>query len=217
MPKLGIVHTSFALVEPLGKLAREMLPGVDVVNIVDDTLLAYARERGVDAQLTRRMAFYFQAAVEAGSDLILNACSSVGETVDAARETIRVPILKIDEPMADAAVESGGRIAVLATLASTLGPTCRLLEARARAAGSSVMLSPILCESAFDHLMAGRVEAHDDGVERAVLQAAASHDILLFAQASMARLLPRLDGRIATPLLASPELAMRQISRMLNA
>src|SRR5436309_8451930 len=99
MPRLGIVHTSFALVEPLGALAREMLPGTAVVNIVDDTLLSYAREHGVDEQLARRMRRYFEAAEDAGVEMILNACSSVGETVDAARAQIGVPIVKIDEPM----------------------------------------------------------------------------------------------------------------------
>ena len=49
---LGIVHTSFALVDPRNTLAREMLPDtVEIVNVVDDTLLSYAREHGVDEKL----------------------------------------------------------------------------------------------------------------------------------------------------------------------
>jgi Asp/Glu/hydantoin racemase len=186
------------------------------VNIADDTLLAYARENGVDAALAGRMRHYFEAAVMAGADCILNACSSVGETVDAARGQIPVPILKIDEPMADAAVAEGGRIGVLATVASTLGPTCRLLESRAHAAGTTVTLTPLLCDGAFDLLLAGRTEEHDQCVEAAVARAAREHDRLVFAQASMARLVPRLEGRIPVPLLASPTLAMREIARMLG-
>jgi Asp/Glu/hydantoin racemase len=215
MPTLGIVHTSFALVEPLMTLSKEMLPGTGVVNIVDDTLLAYAREHGVDEKLARRMCLYFQGAVEAGADVILNACSSVGETVDQAREQIRVPILKIDEPMAEVAVASGRRIAVLATVGSTLGPTCRLLEARARATGARVDLIPRLCEGAFDLLMAGKTEEHDRSVSEAVMQAAGDADVILFAQASMARLVPSLEGKITKPLLSSPALAMRRAAQML--
>jgi glutamate racemase len=216
MPIVGIVHTSFALVEPLKALAAEMLPGVRVVNIVDDTLLAYAREHGVDEKLTRRMCLFFQSAAEADADLILSACSTVGETVDAARPKIRVPILKIDEPMAEAAVASGRKIAVLATVASTLGPTCRLLEAKAAEAGARIELTPRLCEGAFDLLLAGRTEEHDRRVAEAVLEAEPNHDVILFAQASMARLVPALQGRIATPLLSSPAPAMRRIGEMLS-
>jgi Asp/Glu/hydantoin racemase len=215
MPTLGIVHTSFALVEPLGALVREALPETAVVNIVDDTLLTYARQVGVDETLTRRMGLYFQAAVEAGADVILNACSSVGETVDAARERIGVPILKIDEPMAETAVALGRKIAVLATVASTLGPTCRLLEAKAREAGARVELTPRLCEGAFDRLMAGEMEAHDREVAAAVRDAARDHDVILFAQASMARLVPQLEREIPQPLLSSPALALRRIAEML--
>jgi Asp/Glu/hydantoin racemase len=214
--KLGIVHTSFALVEPLGVLTKEMLPGVGVVNIVDDTLLAYAREHGVDETLARRMGLYFQAAVEAGADVILNACSSVGETVDGARKRIEVPILKIDEPMAEAAVAAGRRIAVLATVASTLGPTCRLLETKARERGRQVDLTPRLCDGAFDLLLAGDIEAHDRMVADAVRDAAGEHDVILFAQASMARLVPRLEGEIGKPLLSSPAMALRRVAEMLG-
>lgn len=215
MSRMGIVHTSFALVEPLGALAREMLPGTEVVNLVDDTLLADARERGVDERLTRRMALLFQAAALAGADVILNACSSVGETVDAVQGEIAAPIVKIDAAMADAAVAEGGRIAVLATVSSTLGPTCRLLESRARAAGASIELSPLLCDGAFDLLVAGRREEHDALVEATALRTAREHDRIVLAQASMARLVPRLEGRLGVPLLASPALAMRQIAGML--
>jgi Asp/Glu/hydantoin racemase len=217
MATLGIVHTSFALVEPLGALTKEMLPGVQVVNIVDDTLLAYAREHGVDERLTRRMGLYFRSAVEAGADVILNACSSVGETVDAARAKIEVPILKIDEPMAEQAVAAGRRIAVLATVASTLGPTCRLLEAKAQEAGVRVELTPRLCEGAFDLLLAGKTGEHDRMVAEAVREAARDHDVVLFAQASMARLVPQLEGAIGKPLLSSPALAMRRIAELLSS
>jgi Asp/Glu/hydantoin racemase len=216
MPRVGIVHTSFALVEPLGALARKMLPGTEIVNIVDDTLLTYVREHGVDEKLTRRMCLYFQGAVEAGADLILSACSSVGETVDVARTRIEVPILKIDEPMSQAAVAAGRRIAVLATVASTLGPTCRLLEAMARELGGPIELGPHLCEGAFDLLMAGKTQEHDDLVAEAARKAARDYDVILFAQASMSRLGPLLEPQIRKPLLFSPEMAMNRIAQMLS-
>jgi Asp/Glu/hydantoin racemase len=129
----------------------------------------------------------------------------------------RVPNLKIDEPMAEKAVATGQKIAVLATVASTLGPTCRLLEAKARERGATVALTPRLCEGAFDLLLAGQTEEHDRRVADAVLAAARDHDVIVFAQASMARLVPQLEGRVSTPLLASPALAMQKIARMLEA
>lgn len=217
MPMLGIVHTSFALVDPLNTLARQMLPdSVEIVNVVDDTLLSYARKHGVDEKLTRRMCTYFQSAAWAGADVILNACSSVGETVDVARKLIDTPILKIDEPMAEAAVAAGKRIAVHATVASTLGPTVRLLQAKAKEAGKEIEISERLCDGAFDLLVCGQTDQHDEAVSKDVLESAKDHDVVLFAQASMARLVPKLKDQISVPLLSSPALAMERLKEMLS-
>jgi aspartate/glutamate racemase len=213
-PVLGIVHTSFALVDLLNGLVKTQLPGVKVVNVVDDTLLSYARERGVDDLLRRRMKNYFLSAADAGAQVILNACSSVGETVDAARPEVPVPILKIDEAMAAEAVRAGRRIAVLATVASTLGPTGRLLRAQAKALGREIEIDEALCDGAFDLLLAGKIDEHDRRVLEAVKKAAADHDVLVFAQASMSRLVPAVTHQISVPLFASPELAMARLRQM---
>ena len=131
----------------------------------------------------------------------------MGETVDVARKLIDTPILKIDEPMAEAAVAAGKRIAVHATVASTLGPTVRLLQAKAKEAGKEIEISERLCDGAFDLLVCGQTDQHDEAVSKDVLESAKDHDVVLFAQASMARLVPKLKDQISVPLLSSPALA----------
>jgi Asp/Glu/hydantoin racemase len=217
MPKkLAIIHTSTALVETLTAQAKESLPGVSIINIVDDSLLPYARENGVDVRLRRRMLHYYSAAMDAGADAILNACSSVGEAVDAARPFVPVPILKIDEAMAEEAVRRGRRIAVLATVESTLTPTCRLMESKAREQDRGVELTPRLCDGALDLLLAGKVEEHDRAVTAAALDCAPNHDVIVLAQASMARLGPTLQARVAVPVLSSPGLALHRLAEILG-
>lgn len=214
---LGIVHTSFALVDLLNGLAQQRLPGVQRVNIVDDTLLAYAREHGIDERLRRRMRRCFEAAADAGADVILNACSTVGETVDAARPLLAAPIVKIDDAMAERAVELGRRIGVFATVSSTLGPTCRLLQAKAAATGRTVETEENLCAGGFDLLLAGKTAEHDVLVTRTVLAAAPRYDVIVLAQASMSRLAPAIAPQVKPPLLASPELAMERLATALGA
>jgi Asp/Glu/hydantoin racemase len=212
--KLAIVHTSFALVEPLNLLIKQELPSVEVINIVDDTTLAYARKWGVDSGLTRRMLQYFEAAVLAKADIILNACSSVAETVDTARKLISIPILKIDEPMVEKSLNIGRNILVVATVASTLGPTTRLIESMAKDNGKDVQVVPLLCEGAFEMLLAGNFEAHDTFVTSKIFSIAADFDVILLAQASMARVIPTLEKGINTPVLTSPRLAVLRIKEM---
>lgn len=209
---VGIVHTSFALVEMLNTLIKKEMEDAQIVNIVDDTTLSYVRENGVDAILTRRMWTYFLAAEQAGANVILNACSSVGETVDVARRLTSIPILKIDEPMAEKAVALGQRISVLATVPTTIGPTCRLLELKAQEAGVDLQLEPQVCEGAFDLLLAGRVEEHDRMVTKTVMDAAKNSQVIVFAQASMSKLAERLAPTIDIPLLSSPRFAVERLA-----
>ena len=215
MQRMAIVHTNLALVTPLGELSKEMLPEVEIVHIIDDDLLRYARRTGVDSHLTRRMCTYFQQAHDAGVDLILSACSSVGETVDIARQLVPTPILKIDEPMAYQAVERSGTVAVLATVESTLHPTCRLLERTAREAGKEIEVLRFLNDGALDYLVGGDVEKHDEMVTHIAEEAARQADVLLFAQGSMARLAPTLQKRLGKPVLSSPRAALAEAERLL--
>lgn len=216
MSKVAIVHTNLSLIEPLGALAQRILPGVEVDHIVDDGLLRYARKRGVDEKLTQRMCAYFRLADEGGAEIILSACSSVGATVDVARKMLDTPILKIDEPMVEEAVERGGTIAVLATVSSTLHPTCQLIERVAKERRKEVTVKPYLHDGALDMLLRGDAEAHDTVVMKAAHEAAKDADVVLFAQGSMARLASRLKGGLAKPLLTSPESAMHRMAAMLR-
>lgn len=213
MITLGIVHTSFVLVDLLNDLTKRMLSEVNIVNIVDDTLLSYARRNGVDSKLTRRMCLCFLLAVEAGANIILNACSSVGETVEIARKIIDVPIIRIDEPMAEKAITIGKRIAVIATVESTLSPTLNLINSKAREKATQIEVTPFLVEGAFDLLATGKVEEHNNLVRDKVIKVAHEHDVIVFAQASMSKLASLLEQEIPIPILTSPVLAMEHIKK----
>lgn len=217
MKSMVIVHTNLSLIGPLGDLATEFLPHAEITHIVDDSLLRHARAVGVDAYLVRRMCTYFEQASDSGADLILNACSSVGDTVDIAQQLIRTPILRIDEPMALDAVERGGVLAVLATVESTLHPTCRLLEAKGRELGRDVEVRRYLNDGALDYLIRGDTERHDAMVTEIAEEAAKEADIILFAQGSMARLGPSLERKLGIPVLTSPRSAMEEAARRLGA
>lgn len=216
MKTLAIVHTSFALVDMFGHLAKEILPGVKIVNIVDDDLLPYAREHGIDDRLRSRMLQYFNSAVGAGADLILNACSTVGETVEAVRDEVSVDVVKVDEPMAEEAVRLGERVGILATVESTLGPTERLIAAKAAAVGREVRLDKQLCKGAFEKLIAGDKEGHDAIVTERAVATAKDYDVIVLAQASMSRLGQPLTEKTGVQVLTSPELAFRDLARRIG-
>ena len=214
---LALIHTSATLVPIFQQLCKTHLPNVDTFNIVDDSLVAAIRRQGsLTADIARRVGAYITSAEAGGADLVLVTCSSIGPAVEASAPFAAVPVLRVDEPMADQAVRSGKRIGVIATLSTTLEPTSDLVLRRAAAAGVEIELVSRLCTGAFEALMAGDAATHDTIVAAALRELAGEVDVILLAQASMARVvdgLPEADRRV--PILASPPLAIQHLATVL--
>jgi Asp/Glu/hydantoin racemase len=215
---LGLIHTSATLVPMFQQLVSEYLPQVKVFNIVDDSLIKNTIACGELTPTTaRRVVNYVGSAELAGADFILVTCSSIGAAVEAAAELTNVPVLRVDQPMADQAVRTGKRIGVIATLSTTLQPTSDLVKRRAAVAGKEIELQAVLCEGAFDALMSGDGAKHDEMVGKALRELSAKVDVIVLAQASMARVADALapeDKKV--PILASPGIAVQHIASILK-
>jgi Asp/Glu/hydantoin racemase len=215
--KVAVIHTSFVSVNDLKELFAEIVPSVKMYNIVDDSLLdEVLKNNGLTAGVTRRICSYALEAEAMGVDLILNQCSSVGEAVDVARKQLKTPYIKIDEPMAAEAVKIGGKISVVATLPTTLGPSCRLIERTAESMKKSITIKQCLVEGAFDVLVKeGNREKHNDMVLDVVEKEEQNADVIVLAQGSMICLLPRLE-HIKIPVLTSPRSGVMGVKTFLG-
>jgi Asp/Glu/hydantoin racemase len=160
---------------------------------------------------------YARFAQQVGAAAILEACSSVGEAVVEMQAAVSIPVVRIDQAMAEEAVRRGGRIGVAATLSTTLNPTLRLLRSQARFAGKAVELEPILVEDAYRRLMAGDQAGHDEILASALLELSTSADVVVLAQASMARVLPGLPKSVRDKFLSSPRLGMLRLKEAVEA
>jgi len=215
---LGLIHTSATLVPIFQQLCSEYLPGVNVFNIVDDSLIKDVIAKGKLAPRTaRRVVDYVASAEAAGADRILVTCSSIGRAVEAAAALSSVPVLRVDQPMADLAVSKGTRIGVVATLPTTLEPTADLVKRRAQVARKEIQLTSKLCEGAFDALMGGNPGLHDQMVAEALRELSTQVDVILLAQASMARVVDTLsEAEKKVPIIASPPEAVRYLASVIN-
>ena len=220
MPRktLALIHTSATLVPVFQQLCKTKLPNVDTFNIVDDSLVRAIGAKGsLTADIARRVAGYIGSAEAGGADFVLVTCSSIGPAVEATAPFSAVPVLRVDRPMADRAVQTGRRIGVIATLPTTLNPTADLVRRRAEAAGREIELTSKLCEGAFEALMSGDAAKHDQIVGAALRELSGSVDVILLAQASMARVVESLseaDRRV--PILASPGIAVDYLATVLG-
>ena len=211
--KLAIIHTTPVTIEPLKALAADLLPGCEIVNFVDDSILPQLATNGGDTSaVADRLIHYAQFAEQVGADVILNACSSVGGIVAEMRQRVAIPIVRIDEAMAEAAVRRGNRIGVAATLATTLNPTMQLVQSKAEQAGRQIEIVSLLADTAYQKLIAGDKAGHDAELAAALGDLAASVDVVVLAQASMARVVPSLPPEQQQKVLSSPRLGMERVA-----
>lgn len=217
--KVAVLHTSFVFVnvEPMvNDLIAELMPDAEVLHFVDsDVLATVIREGTISERSQHRMTHLAQAAEEAGADVIFSACSSLGPTLDAARRAVSVPIVKIDDAMAERAAAQANRIGVLATVPTTLGPTADLIAEKAASQGREVTLVKHLCDGAFGVLMGGDRDTHDAMVREGAVELAKDVDMIVLAQASMARLAPALAEATGLTVMASPRLGIQDLADQL--
>lgn len=215
--KVIIIHTSNVSVEHLNGLFLELAPNVIVKNIIDDSLLAEVLENGgVTKAVIKRICTYAVLAEEViGADLIFNQCSSVGEAADIATKLVNVPLIKVDEKMAEEACKIGNKIGVIATLQTTLGPTVRLIHKTANNFKKEIQITEKLCEGAFDLLRSGDIKAHNEMVIEAIKKLSKEVDVIVCAQGSMVTLLDKL-GETTVPVLTSPRLGVAHAVEVLN-
>ena len=216
-PTIGVIHTSPATLDLFGRLLRERIPGARIVNLLDDSILPELGANGGDlAAVEPRWRGYARTVSERGVDLVLNACSSIGELCARVQPDIPQEIVRVDARMAREAVSRGTRIAVIATLQTTLRPTGAVIAETAQATGRTIALTTRVVEGAYAALMAGDQARHDDLVTDAIAAAAADNDVVVLAQASMARVLPRLPADRQARVLTSPAFAVQDVAERLK-
>ncbi|MFD6556414.1 aspartate/glutamate racemase family protein [Streptomyces sp. NPDC058398] len=197
-----MLHTSAAHVPVFDALRDADHPGMELRHLVDEELLARARREGPEA-VADDVGALLAGAVADGARVVLCTCSTIGAVAE--RTDAGVPVLRVDRPMAAAAVSAGSRVVVLATVASTLEPTVALVEEEARRAGRPVEARTALVDDAWALFEAGDT----DGCARVVAVAAdavADADVIVLAQASMTAA----EGLTTTsvPVLSSPRLGL---------
>jgi Asp/Glu/hydantoin racemase len=215
--KVVIIHTSFVSVDDMKRFFGEIIPEADINHIVDDSLLEEVmKNNGITPGIIKRLTHYVQMAESIGADAIFNQCSSVGEAAEIASKSVNIPVLRVDQAMANKAILSGTKIGVVATVSSTLGPTIRLLQKAARKAGEEIEIVEGLVDGALDILLKKRDKhTHNQLVLDKVRSLDGHVDVIVLAQGSMIVLVPELKN-IKTPVLTSPELGVKMMRQVLG-
>lgn len=215
MSVVALIHTGLVVVAPIADKVRQQIPGVEVVNYLDDRIVADLQNPSRAPGVPERIACLATAARLAGATMSMLTCSSISNVAAYAQQRSGLPVLRIDEAMADQAVIEGSRIAVVATLETTCAPTVNLLRERAKVAGTTPSISEEVVEGAFAAVAAGDRPRHDALVAEAIERAAAHSDVVVLAQASMASAAETVA--VSVPVLSSVDLGVARLAEKLDA
>lgn len=215
--RICLIHTTPAMVQVFTPLCRDLLPDVKVTQLINESMLKDTIEAGrvrqptIDALIT-----FADACFKMGIELAMITCCSVAPAVDLIQNRFQRPVLRIDEPLAEAAVAKGRKIGVAATLATALKPVSELLRRKAREAAKELEVVECLCEGAFEAGEAGDSVMHDALVTQSMIDKLSDVDVIVLPQASLVPVACRLPREALTaPVLSSPELAMEYVRERL--
>lgn len=214
MTDIAFLHTSPVHVDTFDALLKEVAPQVTASHLVREDLLDRAQREGLeDPGLIAGVRAALQSAA-AHARVVVCSCSTLGGLAEATRTS--VPITRIDRAMADAAVQRGAPVLMVAALQSTLDPTAQLLRSSAERLGLPLALRPLWVEGAWTHFEAGQQEAYLATIAAAVRRHGHAGDTVVLAQASMAGAAERLADT-GLVVLSSPRLGVMEALRFCEA
>lgn len=230
--RLGLLNGSSWITLWSNYFGRLYLPGVHLVNAGNEAVqlnFMDAHQKGLPCPPKSNIeAFicYARNLVElAQVDLVLITCSTMNRAYPQVADALQrysVPVLQIDQPMMERAVDQGGEILVVATHGPTVNSTQALLRETASRLGREVAFSGTTVEAAWECLAAGDVPGHN----RALAQAIHAHldrepaSCVVLAQLSMACLLfsyPDPLVEFGIPVYTSAQCGFEKVRELLMA
>ncbi len=216
---LGIIHAALISSKSVQPFIDEIIPEVTIVHHVDDTVQNsnFASAPGIIPKENYfKFAAYSYFLEKAGVDMIMLACSTFNRAVELVRPMINVPLLQIDRPMMDLAVQQGKKIGLLATVPTTVPSSERLLNLAASEAGKKITVTTVLCSEAFAEIKKGNVARHNEILLAEIEKLSGKVDAIVMAQVSMSALEPML-GKTRVPVYNSGRTGFMKVREILES
>lgn len=210
MKKIAFVHTGYGggLAPQLEAVMTEALGECRFYHIGESRVFPDIMERGrLTPDIEARVMPMFEQTQNTSADIVICSCSSIGEiTEQAARRYTKVPIIRIDLPAAQFAVQHFDAIGLMASVETTLTPSVRLVKRLAAEAGRSIHVESEVADGALALLFQGKKEEYEARIFETAKSLASRCDVILLAQASLGPMRTRLEAATGKRFLSTPEL-----------
>lgn len=204
MALIGLVHTTRLVIDPVHTAITESINNIEVSHVLDEGILRRLSALGrITPEIVDWLTRMVASVEAAGAGLAVVSCSSLSPCVNEVGSRVGIPVLKVDEPMVEYALQNGERIGLVMTNPTTREPSQLLFTEVAERLKKKATLVPRLCSGAFDRLNQGDIEGHDREVTQVVEALLKETDLVMLAQISIARVKAMLDEQTAERVLSS--------------
>lgn len=216
--KVVFIHTVPLLINTFNQLGATHLPEVKFFHIVNEVLIERVKlSGGATIKEKNWLRSQVESAEDIGASAVLVTCTILSACVDEIRHEYSIPIMKIDEEMVKKAVELGSKIGIVVTNPDTIKPSSQLIMDYANKLGKQVSIQSALVDKAFDAVRNGEAYLHDQLVKNTIFEIASDVDVIVLAQASMARVLDIIPEQERPKIiLSSPLLAFEKLNKIIN-
>jgi Asp/Glu/hydantoin racemase len=215
MPRIALIHAVSVAMAPVHDAFRQLWPDAECIDILDTSL---SRDRERDGELTEAMIERFlllaRYAEDNGAAGILFTCSAFGEAIEVAATRAKVPVLKPNEAMFDAALAAGKRLGMLATFAPSVSGMEAEFRDIAGAAGSKATLNSFCVPGAMKALQSGDAAEHDQLLAIAAPRFA-DYDAVMLAHFSTSRAAAAVKAAVRCPVLTAPSAAVTKLKGLI--
>jgi Asp/Glu/hydantoin racemase len=126
------------------------------------------------------------------------------------------PVTQITLPMIEAAVNIGETIGLVATEEPIIKPIVGLLERAGEQANKRITVKVGLCEEAFQARLSGNTAKSDELLLKTIKEIAKRVDVVVLAQVSSGRVVPKAKEQTDKPILSPAVIAAEKIKAMLG-
>ena len=229
--KLGVINAGSWINLWSTYFGHRMLPGVKIINSGNEAVqlnFMKAYHQGLSCPPQINIDLFCRYAEELyqlyAVDAILISCSTMNRSYVEVSEHMGqfgVPVIQIDAPLMESAVNIGGNILVVATHGPTVKSTQDLLQETSIHMGKPVEFVGATVEQAFDLLGEGKIEAHNQAIASTIKSYQKMHniDVVVLAQLSMSVFIlshPDPESEFGIPVLNSGELGFARVAEVLS-
>ena len=195
--RLGLLNGSSWIVPWTNYFGRLFVPGAHLINVSNEAVqinFMEAHQRGLPTPPPSNIEAFVRYArdlAELGHvDAILITCSTMNRSFPAVVDAMRpygIPVVQIDRPIMENAVNHGGTTLVIATHGPTVASTQTLLRETAGELNKSIEFCGETVEAAWYCLANGDVREHNELIAQAIRaqQKSKGVDSVVLAQLSM--------------------------------